>query len=160
MAVWIINSHFMIPDKLDICVPCFSKAAGPSPRRFHVRRVCGGVSRLPGEPPRAAQASRCRPPPEAAGRCAARPASPLRRRGCLRAEPRRAAVPPREDVPHRSPAASLPVSFLGMCTVKPGRPGLSLLSAFAGTTSRGGGTSSPSEPKGSAARPPDLLKDF
>lgn len=41
----------MIPDKLNIRVPAFSKAAGPAPRRFHVRRVCGGVSRLPGEPP-------------------------------------------------------------------------------------------------------------
>lgn len=47
----------MIPDKLNICVPCFSKAAGTSPRRFHVRRVCGGVSRLPGEAPRDAAGS-------------------------------------------------------------------------------------------------------
>lgn len=47
----------MIPDKLNICVPCFSKAAGPTPRRFHVRRVCSGVSLLPGEAQRDAAGS-------------------------------------------------------------------------------------------------------
>lgn len=48
----------MIPDKLNIRVPVFSKAAGPAPRRFHVRRVRGGVSRLPGEPPGPLRAAR------------------------------------------------------------------------------------------------------
>lgn len=74
----------MIPDKLDICVPCFSKAAGPSPRLFHVRRVCGGFSRLP--PPRpipgdsrpgAAQTSGCRARRGGCG-AAAPPPAPLR----------------------------------------------------------------------------------
>lgn len=69
----------MIPDKLNIRVPRFSKAAGPSLRLLHLRRVCGGVARFPGEPRRASRA--------AAGlrgglrgsalRCAAPPAQPV-----------------------------------------------------------------------------------
>lgn len=113
----------MIPDKLNICVPCFSKAAYPSPRLFHVRRVCGGVSRLPGEAPR-----------DEAGNGEPRLGGRLSASGHAQGT----------SVTSRSPLNFTcfsnrstqniwclpfppPSFFLGMCAIKPNRLGLSFL---------------------------------
>lgn len=111
----------MIPDKLNICVPCFSKAAGPSPRLFHVRRVCGGVSRFPGEAPRDEAGNG---EPRLDGRlsasghaqgAAATSRSPLNFTCFSNRSTQNIWCPPFPP----------PSSFLGMCVIKPNRLGLS-----------------------------------
>lgn len=154
----------MIPDKLNICAPRFSKAAGPSPGWFHVRRVCGGG-------PGAAQGNlrRLRAGLAAGGAGPHQEDAPRHkgtRPGC-----RRGILEwcwfwtcgftcfsnrsnPNMCTPHSPPLPSPAFSFLGMCIIKANSPGLSPLAACAGQRAVGGRGPPSWEAKG---RLPDLL---